>query len=318
VKNQTYIYNVNYSEYEETLCAIENRALFNTQLKEKIFFSDVKVNPSVSAFIKNRFKIIYKTSTFEDLLSYIEQDENLETDFIVKYMKMVSGDPYAASRNSLCKKIASQFKQSPNYESPKITYGVTFYQDEWYFGVLVKNNSQWREHNNRPYTYSNSLKINMAKVLINVAGRGDLSTTIIDPCCGAGTVLLEGCFAGYTITGSDISWKTAKNAAANLEHFGYKAQVNHQAIQDISEHYDCSIIDLPYGLYSQTTPEDQSMIIRNAKRISDRVVVISSEDITDLLANEHLEIVDSCKFIKSTNRKFARYIWVCEHSSEKG
>ncbi len=321
------MYNVNYSEYEKSLCSIELRALFNRQFDEKIFFSDVKVDPNWSAFIKNRFRIIHQVAEYDELLSYLEGYQDLKADFTVKYLKLVSGDPNGANRNSLCKeaivrlsknaslenkKDRNQNDKNPNYENPTIVYGITQFEGVWYFGELVKNQSLWRKHNNRPYTYSNSLKINMAKVLINIAGQGDLSKRIIDPCCGAGTVLLEGCFAGYSIVGSDISWKTAKNARENLEFFGYNTKALKQDIQKITDHYDSSIVDLPYGLYSSTSYEDQKMILENAKRISDRVIIISSEDISGMLEEIQLKLIDSCNFLKSVNRKFTRYIWVCQ------
>ncbi|BEP27863.1 TRM11 family SAM-dependent methyltransferase [Helicovermis profundi] len=309
------MYNVNYSEYEEDLCNIEVRSLFNMELKDKIFYSKVKIDPSISPFIKNRFKIIYKTLNFEDLLIFVENDKTLKEDFIVKYLKLLSGDPYAANRNSFCKKVASKFRMDPNYRSPKIMYAITFYKGFWYFGELTKNNYKWRNHNNRPYTYSNSLKINMAKVLINIAGKGDLSKTIVDPLCGAGTVLLEGCFAGYDISGYDIGEKISNSAKENVKFFSYKAKVTNKAIQDVNAHYDVSIVDLPYGLRSQITPEGQRVIIENAKRISDRIIVVSSKDISLMIENENLKIVDKCKFIKSVKRDFARYVWVCEHDA---
>ncbi len=311
--SRKFIYNVNYAEYEQTLCAIEKRALFNSDLKEKVFFSDIEVDPSTSSYIKNRLSLLHHASKYEDLLMKIKQDETFESGFNIKYIKLVSGDPYAQKRNSLCKEIIALRSETPDYKSKGLVYGVTHFQDQWYFGVLMKNSRTWRVHDNRPYTYSNSLKMNMAKVLINLAGKGDLSKTIVDPCCGAGTVLLEGCFAGYAMTGADISWKTAKNARENLAHFGYDAPVYHRAIQNISAEFDCSVVDLPYGLYSQTTPEEQQDIIRNAKRISRRLVVISSEDISTMLRAEKLKVVDSCQYIKSINRRFTRYIYVCEH-----
>lgn len=315
LEDRLFLYNLNYSEYEEALCAIEFRALFNEELKEKILFSSIEVDPSVSPFIKNRFEILYETSTFEDLLAFVDEYKNDARDFDIKYLKLLSGDPLAEKRNTLCKIVGERMKHPRNFKSPETLYSITYYQDKWYFGVLIKNSYEWREHNNRPHTYSNSLNIHLAKVLINLAGMGDLTKSIIDPCCGAGTVVLEGCFAGYNIAGSDISRKTSWNALRNLRHFGYNASIRHQAIEDIEEHYDSSIIDLPYGLYSQTTPEAQAMIIRNAKRISDRIVIVSSEDIRDMIVKEDLKVVDSCKLIKTVNREFARYVWVCESES---
>lgn len=308
-----YLYNVNYSEYEAPLCAIEQRALFGNAYEQKVFFTKVKVNPSGSAFIKNRLSINYSTPSFEDLLTYIKESHVFEQDYNVKYIKLEQGDRYAANRNSLCKAIISQSGQTANYETPGVLYGLSHFDNQWYFGVVEKNNKAWKKHDKRPYTYSNSLKINMAKVLINLATKGDLSKSIIDPCCGAGTVLLEGCFAGHTITGADISWKTARNARANLAHFGYEATVHHSAVQDLTGQYDCSVVDLPYGLYSKTSPEAQREIMANAMRISNRVVIVATEDMTRVLDALGLDVVDSCRYIKSVNRKFSRYIHVCEH-----
>ncbi len=311
MKEKTYLYNVNYPEYEETLWAIEARTLFKMSPKEKVFFTDMAVNPSISPYIKNRLEIRHTTSTFDELLLQVEQDENTTANSVIKYLKFVSGDTHAAGRKALYKELCGKFKPVED-ESAQVTYGITFYEGSWYFGELLRNNGLWREHNKRPHTYSNSLKANMAKVLINIAGQGDISKRIIDPCCGAGTVLLEGCFAGYNITGSDINEKMARSATRNLKHFEYSAKVINQAIQDVTGHYDASIVDLPYGLRSKITREEQCDIIKNAKRLSDRAVIVSSEDITDLISKAQIEIVDSCKVKKSVNKKFTRFIWVCE------
>ncbi|GKT31997.1 hypothetical protein ADUPG1_002161, partial [Aduncisulcus paluster] len=193
----------------------------------------------------------------------IKEKDLGQAPYNVKYIKLFSGDPHAEGRNSLCKQVRNHIQGDIDYSEPKRLYGLTCYRDTWYFGVLCKNSKLWKNHDKRPYTYSNSLKINMAKVLVNLAGQGNVEKRMIDPCCGAGTVLLEGLFAGYAIDGSDISWKTARNARANIEHFGYRADVQKCAIQDIGKTYDSSIIDLPYGLYSQTSPEKQLDIIKH-------------------------------------------------------
>jgi len=180
MKEETYLYNLNYSEYEDTLCAIEARALFNTSLKEKVFFSDVAVDPSVSPYIKNRLEIRHKTPTFDELLLLLEQDKNTTTNSVIKYLKFASGDLYAANRKALYKELCGKFKTPAIDELPPMTYGLTFHEGFWYFGELLRNNGLWREHNKRPHTYSNSLKLNMAKVLINIAGQGDASKSVID------------------------------------------------------------------------------------------------------------------------------------------
>ncbi len=309
---QKYIYNVNYQTNDEPLCSIELRALFNKTLTNKVFFSDVEINPSISPFIKNRLEVLYETESYDDLLHHVENDDSRIKDFLVSYVELEENDPYLSKSKNICKEVGFRFKEYVNFESPNVIYGVSFYSDKWYFGVLVKNNNKWLDHNNRPFTYSHSLKLNMAKTLVNIASRGDRSLKLIDPCCGAGTVLLEACFGRYTIVGSDMNYKMTQSSQKNLAHFGYHTKIVHQKIEDITDAYDSVIVDLPYGLFSSITLEEQISIIRNAKRIAERVVIVSSEDITELLGLEKLEIVDQCKVIKTVNRDFARYIWVCK------
>ncbi len=317
MEGHKYLYNVNYQEYDESLCAIEKRALFDEALTGKIFISEKKVNPSISPYIKQRLEILIDVSSYDALVLELKNLPVIVKGREIKYIKLLSGDPYAANR----KKLINELREEVELELEEISvekqddedpFGLTFYENRWLFGKLRKNSALWKEHNNRPHTYSNSLKINMAKVLINIVGKGDVNKSLIDPCCGAGTVLLEGCFAGYKMTGSDINEKMTRAAKNNLSHFGYEAEIQCQSIESISDHYHAAIIDLPYGLYSQTSSELQKSIIENAKRIADKVLVISSENIEDMLSEVELNVIDSCEYIKSVNRKFTRYIWVCE------
>ncbi|QZY56838.1 TRM11 family SAM-dependent methyltransferase [Crassaminicella profunda] len=312
MKLNQYIYNVNYQVQEEDLCALEIRSLFNFHLEGKVFFSSKEVEPSISPFLKTRLKIIYKTSSFSDIIELIKKDKITSQDFVVKYLELFSGDPYIKKRKELCKEIGLVVEGFPSFTSPKTTFGISFYKGSWYFGILVANNSEWKAHNTKPYSYSSSIGINIAKVLLNIAGNGDFSKRLVDPCCGVGTVLLEGFFAGYDIRGWEIMSKVAEHARANLLHFNYLPKVTTGDIQDIGESFDASIIDLPYGNFCPTNVDNQVKIIKNAKRISKKLVLVSCEDITHQILREKLKITDCCKISKNEKGSFYRYIWVCE------
>ncbi len=307
-----YMYKVNYHENDQPLWEIESRTLFGSTPGEKVFFSEVLVDPSISPFLHNRMEVLFKGDTFESLLDHVEKDQSVVSDFLIKYVKQSSGDPYAKDRNSLCKQVGAFFKEYPNFDNPTNLFGLTCHEGLWYFGNLVKNDVSWRDHNKRPHTYSNSMGNHMAKVVISLAGQNDTSKTIIDPCCGAGTVLLEGCFAGYTMYGSDMNYKMYMSAKKNVAYFGYKAVVKHESVQEATGHYDSAIVDLPYGHYSKTTPELQQSIIHHARRLADRVVVIASTDIGQLIDNEGLEVLDYVEVKKRVNKRFTRFIWVCK------
>lgn len=308
--SEEYIYNVNYQITDEELCKLEMRSLFGFSPNSKAFFSKCMINPSASPFLKNRLNIIYKTSTFEELIEKLKENTIVEDDFKVKYVQLQATDPYINEKRRICREVALTFEGFHSFEEPKRYYGISFFENYWYFGILEKNRLDWKKHNKKPYSYSSSLGINLAKALVNIASNGDKSISIIDPCCGAGTVLLEGLYAGYNIRGGEINYKVAENARVNLRHFDYLPKITTGDINDIKDYYDVSIVDLPYGISVKASDELRLMIIRNARRISKKIVLVSSNDISNIIQEENFTVLDSCTVIKNENRDFARFVWV--------
>ena len=69
-----------------------------------------------------------------------------------------------------------------------------------------------------------------------------------------------------------------------------------------------AILDLPYGHFNPISPEVQRMIIENARRIADELVIVTQVKMDDILVSAGFEIVDQCEAIKG---KFVRYITIC-------
>jgi len=312
MESNEYIYNVNYNIQDHNLCAFEVKALFNHELEDKVFFTDKEVDPSISPFIKNRIRVIYKKKTLDEILDTILEDDFRANDFMVKYVGMYNRDPNIDRGKKLSKEIGLRIYGYPSFESAKVLIAITEYQGHWYFGYLKENNYEWREHKQKPYSFSSALGVNMAKVLINVATKGDTSKSIIDTCCGVGTVVLAGKFAGHNICGWEINPKISKLARMNLEHYEYNAEIITGDMRDIEKRYDVVVVDLPYNNFSLFDEKAQFDIIRHAKNISNRMVIVSSVDMREKLNEEGLEIIDFCKAGKTIKRDFARYIWICE------
>lgn len=313
MKRGQYIYNLNYNVQDYNLCAFEVKALFDDAVKDKVFFRDKKVDPSVSPFLKNRIKIIYQKKTFNEILDSIVADDFRANDFMVKYVGMHKRDPNIDLGKSLSKEVGLRIYGYPSFKSPKTMLGITYYQGYWYFGYLKENNYEWRDHKRKPYSFSSSLGTDMAKVLISVASNGDTSKRLIDACCGVGTVLLEGIFAGYDICGWEINSKIAEFARLNLAHYQYHAEIVTGDMKDIKEHYDVVIIDLPYNNFSHFDEEKQWNIIRHGKQIANRMVLVTSTDIREKLYANQIRIIEYCRAEKTIKRDFARYIWICEN-----
>ena len=69
---------------------------------------------------------------------------------------------------------------------------------------------------------------------------------------------------------------------------------------------------LPYNLVSNATNNDILHIIESTADNTDRLVIVSTSDITNLISNTGFRISDYCTVSKSGKRNFTRKIWVCE------
>ncbi|WP_432204365.1 TRM11 family SAM-dependent methyltransferase [Cetobacterium somerae] len=305
-----YMYIVNFPTFEEELCLLEMRAVFGKMPIEKTLFSNIEFNPSNSPFIKTRLDVIYEKDTIEELLVEIDKDKTIYNNFKLEYVRLNNNNniPYE-ERLELIKKLSMNIIGTHNFKNPEFNFGVTKVDGKWLFGIDNKNDYKWHTHDNKPCSYSNSLGVKVAKAVVNIANNGLKEKTIIDPCCGVGTTLVEALDAGYQIEGYEINRHITKNANINLEFYGFDPIVVNDDMHNITKKYDSSIIDIPYGLFSHTSEEEQQSIINTAKRISNKMVIISFEEHDLMIAKAGFKIIDRCIVTKG---KFKRFIVVAE------
>ena len=307
-----YIYSFNYENTERELCKLESRHVFNKEVKNKLLFIDKKIDPSSSAFIKNRLEIISFSKKYASLINQIQKENIRVEGFKVEYLVFDGDITQYADRLEKLRDIGYSIEGMHDYYTPNITYGLCYYDDTWYFGELTKNNFEWHKHKQKPHSFSNSISVNIGKSLVNIAAKANKETKLLDACCGMGTIMLEAYFAGYKIEGCDINEKIAKNARENLSHFNYTGNIYHSDVKDIRKKYDAAIIDLPYNLFTSATDDDISHIIESTSEITDRLVIVSTSDITNVINNIGFRIEDYCSVSKRGKTNFARKIWVCE------
>ncbi len=312
MKNKKHLYSFSYHNPEYELCKLESRSIFNEEEKEKALLSDVKAEPSSSAFIKSRLDIISFSEDYSTLIDEVKKEKICVEDFKVEYLVFDGDTTEYRDRLGKLKDIGFSIEGDPDYYNPRITYALCCFEGVWCFGVLIKDTFDWRKHKDKPHSYSNSISASIAKAIVNIAVKAKKEQNLLDACCGVGTILLEACFAGNSIEGCDINEKVCKNARENLSHFNYTAKIYHSDIKDISKRYDAAIIDLPYNLFSSASDNDIVNIIESTAEITDRLVIVSTTDITSLINNAGFRIADYCIVSKMGKRKFTRKIWVCE------
>ncbi len=308
----SYIYAFNYNSHYTDLSALESRQIFGEEVNDKFLFSNIKVDPSISPFIKSRFDITLALEDYSELIKNIKK-ENIHTEgFKAEYL-VLDGDSTAyAERLKKLKDIGYSIEGEPDYYSPTVTYAICHHKNLWYFGVLIKHNPDWQKHKKKPCLFSNSISINIAKTLVSIASKGNKTGQLLDGCCGVGTILLEGCIAGFDIEGCDINWKAYNHSKENLEFYNYVANLYHSDIKDLDKKYDAVIIDLPYNLTTYSDDTITSNIIESSAKMSSRVIIVSTSDIEYIIKKAGLYVSDFCTVEKRGKSRFTRNIWVCE------
>lgn len=310
--NKTYkrhVYFIKYPVFEEELCKLEMRCLFGKTPSEKYLFSDLYINISRSPFIKEMISIIYEEDSLEQILKNIIEDKLSYDDFKVCYVKLENGDIEYKERLNSLNKIGFVITGEPEMHNPKIILGITKICGKWIFGKYEKNDYEWHIHDKKPYSYSNSLGLRVARALVNIAVQNNLDCKLIDPCCGVGTVVIEALSMGINVVGCELNKSIAENAQRNLKFFGYENVVTNADMNNIEKQYDVSIIDLPYGLFTPTTIEEQTSLIKSARRISEKLVIVTFENMDKEIIEAGFNIVDRSYVCKG---KFKRYITICE------
>ena len=309
-----HLYFFDYHHTERDLCQLESKYVFGEEVGEKLLMSDIAFEPSSSAFVKKRLDIIATSPDYKLLLALIEEASISAEDFKVEYL-VLNGDVTGyAERLSKLRDIGFRIEGIPDYHKPKSVYALCLYEGTWFFGKLIKDSFDWHKHKQKPRSYSNSITISIAKALVNIAAKGKQETKLLDACCGVGTIMLEACYAGYCIVGCDFNWKICADARENLAHFNYTAAVHRADIKDKEGIYDAAIVDLPYNLLSDASDADIIHIIASAAQLADRLVIVSTADIADVISQAGFDTVDHCSVSKKGKRSFARQVWVCERN----
>lgn len=304
-----YIINYN-SERDKELCHLEMKYIFGYIPEKRYIISTVNINPSRSAFIKEKINIWIEADDLDEL---IEKIKNLKTiyydSFKVLYLKSNDSDVSYDERLKAVRKIGMNINGSFEIHNPKTIFGLSKVKDKWIFGLYEKNDFKWHEHDNKPYSYSNALTLKVAKTLVNIAVGNDLKKKIVDPCCGVGTVVIEALSQGINIKGYEINKQIAANAKANLKYFGLENVIETKDMHDIKEHFDVAVLDLPYGLFTEASVKEQQDLISSAKRISNKLILVSIDDKKSYLESIGYKVKDKAVITKNN---FKRYITICD------
>jgi tRNA (guanine10-N2)-dimethyltransferase len=144
-----------------------------------------------------------------------------------------------------------------------------------------------RRPTDRPFFQPGSMDPMLARALVNVAGARS-GTTVVDPMCGTGGLLLEAGLVGARALGVDVQWKMVRGARKNLRrylgsgHGTVRGDATRLPVRDGAA--DAVVFDAPYGKQSKVVGDLVALLggaLCEARRIAPRAVLVADRSWTD-------------------------------------
>ncbi|MBM7568991.1 TRM11 family SAM-dependent methyltransferase [Paenibacillus sacheonensis] len=312
IENERYLYPAASHEDEQQLFGMEMRALFGLEADSGCVIIGKNVDPSRSPFLRGRLKVLLTGDTPADIAG--QAGNAVRLDGATFKITFVCGDLDYERQLAVEKEIGWAIQGKAEMRRPDRLFGAAYVRGRYWFGEYTASEPLWLKHNAKPQPYSTALGTRLARAATNIAVPViDEGMRVIDPCCGIGTVLIEAMSMGIDIVGYDLNPLALKGARVNLAHFGMPDVVRRADMTTLEPGeegpYDAAILDLPYNLCSVLPDEERLAMLRSARRLARRIVIVTTETIDEAIAEAGLRIADRCVVRKG---KFERHILCCE------
>ena len=304
---QKYLYLISSRREYAQLCEMEMRYIFKNKSSSNYHLTTQFIDISRSTFIKGQVTILYSDESIDTIEKKMIKDKLSFDNYKIHFTEF-DKVPYQIRLQSM-RALGFTINGDFAIKDPDVEFMLTKIAGIWIFGKLQLNPNKWLERRKKPFNYSLALDVKLAKAVVNIAINNNFDLKVIDPCCGIGTILIEGRTIGIDILGYEINPLVKHHCNLNLKYFGFEPNVNKIDMLNTSKHFDVAILDLPYGQSSKITREKQIALIKKTKEISSKSIIITMDDMSDIIQRSGLRIIDICKIKKSNT--FSRYVTVC-------
>lgn len=239
---------------------------------------------SRAAFVHRGIAVFARAATLDELVERVR--ERWDADMDADRFRIDVHDP-SQRCSSTTIEIATAFADvipfGPDLRDPLHRFLVIAGEDGFTFGAVeAEADGSYRDHDAKPWTTSSSLDSRFARALVNLVPD---ARSILDPCCGAGSIVLEAASLGLSAFGVD--WKPALVGMTreNLAHFGYDAGVELADSRTHAQTADAIVTDLPYGHAIESDEHGIRAILEQSASQAAAGVFVAPADISTWLAS---------------------------------
>jgi len=304
--NEGFFYLTSRSELDRSL--IEAELMTFAGVKPDRFglgISRQRADISRSAFINLGAEMIFRGGDLEELKRHLPAIGISADGFAIRVERL--GVQARVRSPQIAAMVADLISGRPNLSRPKVKFLLVMEENQVLFGRVFSEISRaWVKLSCKPHTTSSSIPHRLARTMINLSGIRP-PARLVDPCCGAGTILLEGAEMGYEVTGYDLNYKMTQASLKNLAHFGLSGRVIQADAREIKGEFDLLVTDLPYGMNLAATDELYRGLLGNFINLAPISIIAVARDISGVLREAGYR---SIEFLPAPKHSMTRYIFI--------
>jgi tRNA G10 N-methylase Trm11 len=262
---------------------------------------------SRAAFVHRGIEVLAQATTLDHLVERVQ--DRAKSGMDADRFRIDVHDPSrrcSSTTIEIATALADVIPFRPDLRDPRHRFLVIVGEDGFTFGaVRAEADGSYRRHDDKPWTTSSSLDSRFARALVNLVPD---ATSILDPCCGAGSIVLEAASLGLEAFGVD--WKPALVGMTreNVAHFGYDASVELADSRTHVQPAEAIVTDLPYGHAIDSDEHEIRAILEQSASQAASGVFVAPADISTWLTSAGYTDIEVYTVLK--RRGFTRWIHV--------
>ncbi len=275
-----YIYTISCPDAEAEIAALEAWALTGAEPQGRIAYAPAAYDISRAAYVRFCIHIEAFGETLEELIADCLARCIAYQRFRLEFVRPPPKAPVPKTETIV--RVANAITGRPDLSHPAVELAIVATSKAWHLGRIISvSRSPWLQGMQRPVHFSSALPQRLARALVNlVAAPGD---TLIDPCCGIGTVLMEALHAGVVAVGCDINARLLQGVAQNLRHLGLPVRLFQGDARQLAGRFAAGVMDLPYGRNLPRDVASYENLIAPLWRATKRMALVAAQPLDNIL-----------------------------------
>jgi predicted RNA methylase len=244
-----------------------------------------------SAYMRWGARFIAHAPTLSALVAILAADPPRGKDFRIDFTRL-GGDEEVTRLDAIIA-VANVLPDYPDLDDPKHVYQLVQRHDGFWFGeVVAECEHSYAPHRERPYRTSGSMPPRLARALVNIVSPP--ARSIVDPCCGTGTIVLEGLALGLDVQAGDVNARMVGMTRENAAHFGHAVEPHEGDAAAWGVEADAVVTNLPYGHNLEADEANVRAILHAGRRMAPVGVYVTPHDLTATLLDvgyEHVKVL---------------------------